>query len=253
MRTKTAFLMMTFCLVMLSSAQGRLGQAYSFVSPCQRCWEFGASFKFGGNSVSPQFIAKFNWIEWYLGASLSGNSENLFAKVEKTTTIDSFSYIAEIDSYTLDLRAYFIQPELGARIFFTPSAEMSPYIDLGAFFMIPVSKYSYHEYINHFDSTGAVIYSFQSSSESKPKVNLKDLYQIGGNFAFGVRYRPGLHYAFFGEFNARGLLMGGDIDYDFESNRKIQTVFSGQHHAWEGNGTIWGITLGGAVGVVFYF
>ncbi len=232
-------------------AQGFLGQAIYYSNRCNMCGRFGMNFGFDGNSISPEITLRYYWLEWYLGAFMTANSQNLSARAEKQITNGTLTYTSEIDSYSLNLNMYFIQPQLGARIYFTPSSKTSPYIDLGAFLVIPLFSYEYTENITHYDTSGNIISTFSTTSNSKPKTALKGLYQFGGNFGIGITYSSD-NYAFFGEFNARGLITGADIEYDYQSER-INTILTGQHHIWQGSGTIWGIMVGGRVGVAFYF
>ncbi|RKZ32728.1 hypothetical protein DRQ33_05405 [bacterium] len=219
---------------------------------CVWCWEYNIDLKFSGNSIAPHFSSKFHWIEFYFGANISATSEDLFATVDKYRTIDTFTYLAEQNAYSLDLRAYFIEPELGIKMYFIPTEKMSPYIDIGTFWAIPIFSYKYTEDITHYDTSGTVTFSLETDNEGKPSPYFSGLYQLGASVSFGLRYRPSRHIAIYGELGARGLFMGTDLKYEYISER-VSTQSTVEEHLWSGTGDIWGITAGGAVGVQLFF
>jgi len=216
------------------------------------CWEYSLMTKFSGNSLTPQFTAKLNFIEFHIGAGFAGTAEDISATVEKYKTIDSLEYLAEIDSYALDLQVYFIQPEIGARFFFLPNSAASPYLDLTAFWAIPIFSSDYNEKFVHLDSTGTVTGIVAFGSEGEPSTTIAGLYQLGLDIGFGVRYRANENIALYGELAAQGIFMGANIKYDYILERQF-TQFIGEEHNWRGEGDIWGLMLGGKLGVQFFF
>ena len=105
-------LVMVFILICASSLYAVSSSSVYFVpGGCLRCWEYSLDMKFSGDAIAPHFVMKFNWFEFYFGADFSATSENLTADAQKFKTIDTFTYLAEVDSYSLDLSVYFIEPE----------------------------------------------------------------------------------------------------------------------------------------------
>ena len=246
-------LVMIFILLCASSLYAVSSSSVYFVpGGCLRCWEYSLDMKFSGDAIAPHFVMKFDWLEFYIGADFSATSENLTADAQKFKTIDTFTYLAEVDSYSLDLSVYFIEPEIGTRLYFTPTKQTSPYIDVGAFWAIPVVHSKYSESFTHFDTTGAVTFSLDNSTEGKPQVYVSGLYQLGLSANFGLHYRVNNYIAFYGEFGVRGLIMGSDLKYEYESQR-IRDTFTGEEHKWKGSGDFWGLNAGGAVGMQIYF
>ncbi|MCD6595583.1 hypothetical protein J7L68_07915 [bacterium] len=219
---------------------------------CLRCWEYSLDLKFSGDAIAPHFAIKYNWVEFYFGANLTGTSENLTAVAEKYKIIESFTYLAEVDSYALDISAYFIEPEIGARFYFAPTKQTSPYIDIGAFWAIPIFHSEYSESFTHFDTTGTITSILQNSTEGKPQTYVSGLYQLGLSANFGLHYRVNNYVSFYGEFGARGLIMGADLKYEYLSER-FTPQLSGQNHLWSGSSDFWGLTAGGAAGMQIYF
>ncbi len=214
--------------------------------------KFGISFKTSGRGISPQLVWKRSWCEVYFGASFTATSDEINASVEKYREYDLDTFLAETDSYWLDLAAFVVQPELGIRSYLTSAGKNSPYIDLGFFLMVPFLTNDYHEKFVKTDSNGTVYEIYENRTEVNPGTKITDIYQLGVNVGFGVSYEPNANISLFGEIQGRLLITGADIEYNLLSERQRE-MFYGKQDFWKGGGTLYGGILGGNVGVIFYF
>jgi len=228
------------------------GGGSSGANPCKNCWDVGIATRLSPSSIAPQFTVRYISFEFYLGASASGTSDTIWARANKYRSNADTFYLAEIDSYSLDLDYWLLEPEIGVRLYFTPSRAVSPYLNLGTFFIIPIISESYKEQFFFYDSTGALYKTMQNSSESSPVFSTQGLYEIGIHGAIGANYRVNQNFAVFGEFAVRTLLGGADIKYDY--NRLVQYDVPIQEiHNWVGGGEIMTLSTSGYIGLQFYW
>ncbi len=88
---------------------------------CQDCWEPGLLIRMSSSSIAPQFTIRYVALEGYIGANFTGSFDTLWADAKKYKLSPAGTlYLAEVDSYSLDLQLYLIQPEVGIRIYLLP-------------------------------------------------------------------------------------------------------------------------------------
>jgi len=219
---------------------------------CRNCFEAGLLAKMSSSSVSPQFTFRYWAFELYIGGTLSGTSDTVWASANKYSTYNSALYLAEVDSYSFDISTYLVQPELGFRIYFTPSAAVSPYLNLGTFFIVPILNQSYWEKFCLYDTTGTLYRTMDNSSSSGPQLSTTGLYEIGIHTGIGAQYQVNQYFAIFAEFGVRYLLGGADIKYDYSRLIETQTSYE-EVHNWLGGASISAVTATGYLGAQFYW
>lgn len=221
---------------------------------CFNCWEAGFLTRLSSNSITPQFTLRYGALEGYIGASLSGTDDTLWASAEKykLSTADTL-YLAEVDSYSLGLETYFLQPEIGIRIFFFPRKPTTLYLNLGTFWVIPILKESYQEKFYHYNDSGRVVRAFENTSSGGPKVSTSGVYEIGLHSGLGAQYRVNKNFSVFGEFAVRVLLGGADISYNYYHDLVEPGLEELEKQLWLGGGRLSAFTATGYLGVQFYW
>ncbi len=247
---------LAFAMLLASFAWGRayvVGGAAMPQRKCTRCALWSISTTLSSASVSSQLAFRYCALEIYVGATASGTSDTLWATAEKYKTYaDTLQYLAEADSYSLDLKTYLIQPEVGVRLYLLPRSNATPYLNIGAFWVIPILSGSYSETFIHYDSTGAIIRYTQNTSEGEPEVSISGLYEIGFHLGVGAQYSPSEHFAVFGELGFRAILGGAKVKYDYLREIGAER-FVNERHLWSGGAKAQAFSTAGYIGVRFYW
>ncbi len=222
--------------------------------PCVNCWEFGFLTRLSASSISPQFTLRYGAFEGYIGASFSATDDTLwaFADKYKISTADTL-YLAEVDSYSLGLETYLLQPEIGMRIFFTPRQPTTPYLNIGLFWIVPILKESYQEKFYDYNDSGRVVRVFDNTSSGGPKVSTSGLYEIGIHAGLGAQYRVNKNFSVFGEIAVRALLGGADLSYNYFHDLVEPGVEELEKQYWLGGARLSAFSATGYLGVQFYW
>lgn len=214
--------------------------------------EMGLTTMLSSGSVSPQFMLRYYAFEFYIGATVEGTIDTLWANARKYKMYSQGFYLAEIDSYSFELNTYMIEPEIGLRIYFTPKASMSPYINLGAFLIIPIMNHHYKEEFIHYDSLGNLLRTVENTSESGPELSILDIYELGLHGGIGMQYRINENFAVFGEFAIRAIFGGAEVKYDYISD-VLPYYLLDEQHLWQGGGDLSVFSTDGFLGLQFYW
>ncbi len=240
---------MSLCIIVVSilSSIGAREILSISESGFRGCCAPGVSGRISSSMICPQFCMKTGMFDFYFGINATGTSDTLWATAEKYRMGATELFLSEIDSYSIDLKLFLIQPEIGARIDLMQRQQIVPFLDIGLFLLIPIIDESYEEKFLHFDSTGALIYEVYNNSSGKPRLSASDLYEFGLHAGFGAKYEISGNFSIFIELGTRTLLGGGDIKYNYF--RESQTYLSlNEEHYWNGGGSLSTFSMDGYIG-----